>query len=167
LLPGLPFTVSSQSSRGIAAGLALYGLFADPHSAQELFNQLSGVLPGGGQDVLRDQITRITAQPVGRLSFAFVIGLLISLWSASSGLRALVDALNIVYGEEEKRGLVKLYGYSILATIGVIAFFILVNLVLIALPIVLDYMWFGSTSKFLLDFFAGLFSSALRSLPWP
>jgi membrane protein len=137
---------------GIAAGLALYGLFADPHSARELFNQLSGVLPGGGQDVLRDQITRITAQPAGRLSFAFIVGLLTSLWSASSGLRAPVDALNIVYGEEEKRGLVKLYGYSILATIGVIAFVILVNLVLIVLPIILDYMWFGSTSKFLLDF---------------
>ena len=113
---------------GIAAALALYGFFADPHSAQGLFDQLSGVLPGGGQDVLRDQITRITAQPAAQLGFAFILGLLISLWTASSGVRALIDALNIVYGEEEKRSLVKLYVFSIVATIAVIIFFLLVSL---------------------------------------
>ena len=136
---------------GIAAALALYGFFADPHSAQGLFNQLSGVLPGGGQDILRDQITRLTAQPAARLGFAFILGLLISLWTASSGVRALIDALNIVYREEERRSLVKLYAFSIIATIAVIIFFLLVSLALIALPIVLDYLWLGSVSKFLLN----------------
>jgi membrane protein len=136
---------------GIAAALALYGFFADPHSAQGLFDQLSGVLPGGGQDVLRDQITRITAQPAAQLGFAFILGLLTSLWTASSGVRALIDALNIVYGEEEKRSLVKLYAFSIVATIAAILFFLLVSLALIALPIVFDYLWLGSFSKLLLN----------------
>jgi hypothetical protein len=48
-------------------GHALYGLFADPHSAQGLFDQLSGIWPGGGQDVLRDQITRITDELTRKL----------------------------------------------------------------------------------------------------
>ena len=78
---------------GIAAAVALYGFFADPHSAQVLFDQLSGVLPGGAQDVLRGQITRITAQPSSQLGFAFIVGLVTSLWTASSGVRALIDAL--------------------------------------------------------------------------
>ena len=137
---------------GIAAALALYGFFADPHSAQELFDQLSDVLPGGGQEILRDQITRLTAQPAAQLGFAFILSLLISLWTASSGVRALIDALNIVYREEERRSWVKLYAFSIVATIAVIIFFILVSLALIALPIVLDYLWLGSVSKFLLNF---------------
>jgi hypothetical protein len=45
-------------------------------------------------------------------SFALILALATSLWSASSGLRALIDTLNIVYGEEEKRGLVELYSSS-------------------------------------------------------
>ncbi len=153
---------------GIAAALALYGFFADPHSAQGLFDQLSGILPGGGQDVLRDQITRITAQPAARLGFAFILGLLISLWTASSGVRALIDALNIVYGEEEKRSLVKLYASSIVATIAAIIFFLLVSLALIVLPVIFDYLWLGGFSKFLLNilrwpllFFIGAFALAV------
>jgi membrane protein len=136
---------------GIAAALALYGFFADPHSAQGLFDQLSGVLPGGGQDILRDQITRLTTQPAAKMGFAFILGLSLSLWTASSGVRALIDALNIVYREDERRSLVKLYAFSILATIAVIIFFMLVSLTLIALPIALDYLWLGGISKFLLN----------------
>ncbi|MDY0883615.1 YihY/virulence factor BrkB family protein [Dongia soli] len=136
---------------GIAAALAFYGFVADPGSAQALFDQLSGVLPSGGQEVLRDQITRIAAQPAGHLGFTLILGLLMSIWTASSGVRALIDALNIVYGEDEKRGLVKLYAFSIVATVAVIIFFLLVSSALIALPIALDYLGLASFSKFLLN----------------
>lgn len=136
---------------GIAAALAFYGFFADPQSAQELFDQLSAVLPSGGQDVLRDQVTRIAAQPAGRLGFTFLLGILTSLWTASSGVRAVIDALNIVYGEDEKRGLIKLYAFSMVATIAVIIFFLLVSLALIALPVALDYLGVAGFSKLLLN----------------
>jgi membrane protein len=136
---------------GIGATLALYGLFVDPHSAQRMFDQLSAVLPGGGQDILRDQVTRLTAQPSTRLGFAFLLGLTTSLWSASSGVRALIDTLNIVYGEDEKRGLVKLYLLSLAATLVIIVFFLIVSFALIAVPIVLNYIWIGDLPMTLLD----------------
>jgi len=66
-------------------------------------------------------------------------------------VRALIDTLNIVYGEDEKRGLVKLYLFSLAATIAIIVFFIVVSLALIAVPIVLDYIWMGELPKALLD----------------
>jgi membrane protein len=58
---------------GLAAGLALYGLFADPHSASQLFDQMSTALPGGGQEVLRDQITLLAPQrtPANRQAARF------------------------------------------------------------------------------------------------
>ena len=113
LAAGVTFYALLAIFPGIGATLALYGLFADPHSAQLMFDQLSSILPGGGQDILRDQVTRLTAQPSTRLGFAFLLGLAISLWSAGSGVRALIDTLNIVYGEDEKRDLVKLYLFSL------------------------------------------------------
>ena len=151
LAAGITFYALLAIFPGLGATLALYGLFADPHSAQQMFDQLSTVLPGGGQDILRDDVTRLTMQPSDRLGFAFILGLVISLWSASSGVRALIDTLNIVYGEEEKRGLVKLYLFSLAATIVVIVFFIVVSLALIAVPIVLNYVWIGDLPKTLLD----------------
>src|SRR5690348_13484358 len=105
-----------------------------------MFDQLSAVLPGGGQEILHDQVTRLTAQPSTGLGFAFLLGFATALWSASSGVRALIDTLNIVYGEEEKRGLVKLYLFSLAATVAIIVFFIVVGLALIAVPLVLDFV---------------------------
>jgi membrane protein len=151
LAAGITFYALLAIFPGIGATLALYGLFADPHSARQMFDQLSAVLPGGGQDILRDQITRLTAQPPTRLGFAFLLGLATSLWSASSGVRALFDTLNIVYGEEEKRSLVKLYLFSLAATVATIVFFIVVSLALIAVPLLLDYIWIGELPRTLLD----------------
>jgi membrane protein len=62
-----------------AALVSIYGLFADPGTIASHLDSISGVLPGGGVDVVRDQLTRLTAQGNGTLSISFVIGLVISL----------------------------------------------------------------------------------------
>src|SRR3954471_23315481 len=80
----------------IAALVSIYGLFADPATIQEHLNTLSGVMPGGALDIVREQVTRISSQGSGTLGFSFVIGLVISLWSANAGMKAVFDALNIV-----------------------------------------------------------------------
>jgi membrane protein len=41
---------------GIAAVVALYGLFADPSTISKYLTDLSGVLPGGAIDVIGDQL---------------------------------------------------------------------------------------------------------------
>src|SRR5438876_9745250 len=74
-------------------------------------------------DILREQMERI-AQAKGTLGFAFLIGLLISLWSANGGMKALFDALNVVYGEKEKRSFIWLNSMSLSFTVAAIVFLI-------------------------------------------
>ena len=45
-------------------------------------------------------------------------GLVVALWSALSGMRHLVAAVSRAYDEEEKRGLIRLRGLSLILTIG-------------------------------------------------
>jgi membrane protein len=45
-----------------------------------------------------------------------------TLWSANAAMKSLFDTLNIVYGEEEKRGFVTLNAISLLFTVGGILF---------------------------------------------
>jgi membrane protein len=52
---------------------------------------------------VRDQINRLAAKGDAKLGFGFVAGLAIALWSANSGMKAILDALNVVYEEKEKR----------------------------------------------------------------
>jgi membrane protein len=92
----------------IAALVSIYGLFADPATIQDHLTVLSGVLPGGALEIVREQVTRIASQGGGTLGLNFVLSLAISLWSANAGMKSVFDALNIVYDEDEKRSFVGL-----------------------------------------------------------
>jgi membrane protein len=125
---------------GIAALVSIYGLFSDPHAIAAELDAVAGVAPGGAIQVLRDQLTRLSAQPAGALGMSFAIGLVIALWSASSGIRALFDALNEVYEEKEKRSIVMLYGESLLFTLATLGFLLAALVCVVALPVALDYL---------------------------
>jgi Virulence factor BrkB len=47
---------------GIAAAVSIYGLFADPNSIVGHVDTMAGFAPGGAVDVIRDQLTRLSAQ---------------------------------------------------------------------------------------------------------
>lgn len=124
----------------IAALVSIYGLFADPGSIQQHLDAVSGVLPGGALDVVRDQLNRLTAQPSSTLGVSFIIGLLISLWSANGGIKAMFDALNVVYDEREERSFIKLNATTLAFTIAMIGFVLVALGAIVAIPVALNYL---------------------------
>ena len=92
----------------IAAGVSSYALFADVATISKHLAVAADIVPTGALDILRDEITRIPAKSDGRLTFGFLVGLGIALWSANAGMKAIFDALNVIYDEDEKRGLIRL-----------------------------------------------------------
>jgi len=124
----------------VAALVAVYGLFADATTIGKTLSSMSAILPGGAIDVIGEQLQRLTAQPGGKLGLTFFVGLAISIWSANAGIKAIFDALNIVYGEKEKRGIVKLNAVSLTFTAGALAFALLALGALVVLPVALDYI---------------------------
>jgi len=139
---------------GIAALVSIYGMFADPQTITQHLDTAPGLLPGGAIDVIRDQLSRLAAQPRATLGVSFVIGLGISLWSANGGIKALFDALNVVYEEKEKRSFLLLNALSLGFTIGMLAFLLIAIAGIIALPIALDYL-------------PGFMGSILNIARWP
>jgi membrane protein len=130
----------------IAALVAIYGLFADPATISSDLDSLSGLLPAGAIDVIGDQMTRIASHGKGTLSLAFAIGLLVSLWSANAGIKSLFDALNLVYNEEEQRGLIKLNLVSVTFTVAAIVFVLFGIAVVVVLPVALNYIGLGGAT---------------------
>src|SRR5439155_2452984 len=120
--------------------VSIYGMFADPQTITQHLDTASGLLPGGAIEVIRDQLSRLAAQPRATLGVSFVIGLGISLWSANGGIKALFDALNVVYEEKEKRGFIRLNALSLLFTIGMILFLMVALACVIAIPVALNYL---------------------------
>lgn len=124
----------------IAALVSLYGLFAEPATIGRHLESAGGFLPGGAIEVVREQMTRVAEQAQGALGFGVITGLALSLWSANSGVKALMDALNAVYREREKRGFFRLNAVSLAFTLGAVLFLLVAIGAIVALPIVLQYL---------------------------
>jgi membrane protein len=125
---------------GIAALVSVYGLFADPSMIVNHLDAISGFAPGGAIDVLREQLTRLAEQGSTTLGISFIVSLLISLWSANSGIKALFDALNVVYQEKEKRNFIRLNAVTLCFTVATIAFLLIALVGIVALPVILNYL---------------------------
>jgi len=134
----------------IAALVAIYGLFADPANLSAHLESVSGLLPEGAIDVTRDQMTRIASHGASTLGLTFLGGLVVSLWSANAGVKSMFDALNLVYNEEEKRGLIKLNLVSLAFTAAAILFLILAIAALVVLPVTLNYIGLGGVTHWVI-----------------
>jgi membrane protein len=133
----------------IAALVALYGLFADPATIASHLDDITGLVPGGAIEVMRDQITRVTSQGSTTLGLTFIVSLLVSLWSANAGMKSLFDALNLVYNESEKRGFFKLNLMSLAFTVLTIVFVLLAIGALVVVPIALNFLGLGGATELL------------------
>jgi membrane protein len=141
----------------ITALVSMYGLFTPARTIGAQLNFLADVMPGGAYQLVSEQIVRIAGNSDGKLTFAFIIGLAVALWSANAGMKAIFDALNVVYDEDEKRGLVALNAISLTFTLGAICVLLLALGAVVVLPLVLAFLGFAAQQQ------AGL----LPLLRWP
>jgi membrane protein len=124
----------------VTALVSLYGLFASPSAISDQLSLLAGILPQGAVEILREQIGRLTAGSGAKLGFGFIFGLAVALWSANAGMKAIMDALNVVYEEKEKRGFIKLNLISLFFTIAAIVSVLLALAAVVVLPVALSYL---------------------------
>jgi membrane protein len=135
----------------ITAMVSMYGLFADAATINDHLTALSGIMPAGATEIIAEQVKRIASQGGGTLGFAFFFGLALALWSANAGMKAMFDALNVAYDEEEKRGFFALNLQSLTFTLGAIAFILLAIGGIVVIPIVLNFIGLGGAVEWLLS----------------
>jgi membrane protein len=124
----------------ITALVSVYGLFAKASTINEHLSFIASVMPGAAYTLISDQITRIAGNNDGKLTVAFIFGLGLALWSANAGMKATFDALNIVYDEDEKRGLIKLNAISLAFTLSAVIAMVIAIGAVVALPLILQYL---------------------------
>ena len=140
----------------LTALVSLYGLFTSPGSISEHVSLAAGLLPGGGLEIVEEQAGRIASKGETRLGFAFAFGLGLAFWSANAGMKAVIDALNVIYDEKEKRGFIRLNLVSLALTIGGIVAILLAIGAIVVMPLLLSFVGLGGMSEML-----------LRVLRWP
>ena len=106
---------------------AFLGLFPLEQVMPELMAYLRTVLPSDALSLLQRYLDNVVKGSGGDI---LSLGLLGALWASSSGVTAIMEALNVVYGAEETRPYWKVRVIATLLTIG-LAGFIIVSMTLI------------------------------------
>lgn len=118
--------------------VSLYGLIADVRTVEQQLVQLSTIFPPEAVRLLGEQMLRLATGKAAGLSLAFIVSFLLSIWSASAGMKSLFDGLNIAYDESEKRNYFLRTALTYGFTLALLIFLTAVSAILVAAPLALE-----------------------------
>jgi len=141
LSAGVAFYAMLSLFPALIALVSIYGLVAEPDDVRAQVNNLASIIPEGSRTLVTDQLTTLTSTAGSSLSLGVGLGILTALWSASSGMKALITGINVAYDEPESRRFLKLRGLALLLTLGAILTMAIALGVIVVLPVLIDHVF--------------------------
>lgn len=144
---GVAFYAMLAVFPALIAAVTLWGLLADPATVQQTITSMTAGLPQEAAELVSGQLTRIAESSTSALGWTLAAALAGGLWSASSGTKGLMNAINAAYDEEETRGFLALRGTALALTVGAILFGLLVLGLIAVVPGVLGSLGLGPGAR--------------------
>ena len=120
LAAGVAFYALLALVPALVALVSVYGLVADPNDIRRNVDDVLAAAPTEVQDLVRSQLSDVVESSPSGLRLGALVGIALALWSASSGVKNLMTAINRAYHEDETRGFIKLRGTALLLTIALL-----------------------------------------------
>ena len=133
----------------LAALVAIWGLFADPHVVAANIESVAEFLPPDAFEILNSQVQGLVGADAGRLGWTTAISLGAALWSARAGMAALVQGINAIFGRENRGGLHH-QALSLILTMAMVGAAMVALAAGVVLPIVLAFVPLGQFESGLL-----------------
>jgi membrane protein len=127
--------------------VALASFFPIQNLMDTIVGSLARFAPPDVLDIVREQVTKIgESKDAGLLT----TGMLLTIWSSSSGMQAIMSTLNRAYDIEESRPWWKVRLTSVLMTIGVGVFVVVSFALIVVGPVTAEHVaqWFGLGQAF-------------------
>ena len=83
--------------------VSIYGLLASPEQIRQFASDALAAAPREVRHLVTSQLETIARSSNGRALFGVIVGIVIALWSASTGVSHLVSAVNVAFDEEDRR----------------------------------------------------------------
>ncbi len=136
LAAGVAFFTLMALAPALAAVVSIYGLVTSPAEASRQIADFTTALPADARSLIGAQLKTVAGGDPGGLGLALLVSVLLSLWTASAGMKQLIEAINVAYDESETRKFLRLRGLALLFTVGMIVVFVIVLGLLAVLPAV-------------------------------
>ena len=138
---GCAFYATLALFPAISMLLFIYGMMFDPLTVEPQLQFIRSLLPGPGIALIDARIRQLVAHPPGQLTVGLLISLAITLWSAVTGTKSVLSAVNMAYGAREQRGFLRYQLVSFSITICALVVAALAIAILVFLPVV--FAWLG------------------------
>ena len=144
---GVAFFVLLAIFPAISALVSAYGLFFNPSTIANNLSLLNDVVPGNVLAIVHEQANRIASNSGRALSTGLIVGIFVSLWSALSGVKAMIDALNVIYEQPEGRSFFRLNLVALAFTLAGFGTFLLAIVAVVVMPLILSPIGLGSLTE--------------------
>jgi len=129
--------------------ISLYGLVFDPDTVQPQLHYLQSFMPPAAYELIADRIQSLVSAPARGLGIGFIISLMISLWSSSTGTKSVLNALTLAYNQQETRGMIKFQLVSLGMTLIAVLGAALAIGILVLIPVVITFVGLTGYGKLL------------------
>jgi membrane protein len=117
---GVSFFIMLAIFPALAITIGLYSLLADPAQAMREGDLLATLMPVGARDIFRSELVRLTTTSHQAVSTQSAIALIIGMYAAHRGFKALLAGLSFIHDEDQPRGFV---GFNVMALVVLFAAF--------------------------------------------
>lgn len=98
----------------------VYGLVADPNT---IMRQMSGIIrlvPAESAELINEQLANLIRTAAATSGLALIPAVALSLYGASGAASGMITSLNMVYEQEEKRNIVRLFGVAVALAVSTV-----------------------------------------------
>lgn len=131
----------------LIATVSMYGLLADPIDVVKQVNSLTVALPATARSIVLQQLMSIAKSPNTGLTLGFGFSLLFAVFTASSGVAAMMRGINNAYDETETRGWLRQRVLALFFTLGLSLFVVMAVALITLLPPVLAQVGLASSAR--------------------
>ena len=145
---GVAFFAMFAVFPGLAAAVAVWGMFADPGVIAGYLTVAERFLPPEARTLIHDQVMGLITAPRSALQWTTLLSLMIALYSARAGVSALVQGLDVVH-RSRPRGWLKGWAVDFILTAALIGALFVALVTVVVVPILLSYVTFGTFEAWL------------------
>lgn len=118
----------------------LYGLVFDPHTVEPQLRNLRTLVPPPAYALIEARVHALVSRTGASLRLGLIVSAAVTYWSASTGTKSLLSALNLAYGEVERRGFLGFQLAGLGMTLAAIVAAVLELGVLVGLPTAIGFL---------------------------
>jgi membrane protein len=148
---GCAFYATLSLFPAISVLISVYGLVFDVKAVEQQLQVLRDVLPAPAFSLIDDRVRELVSQPNGTLSIGLLIGVVLAFWSAATGTKSVLSALNVAYETTERRGYFRFQLVGLVMTFCAVAAATVAIAVLVLLPTVIGFVGLSNYSASLIN----------------